>query len=307
MKLIFNIGTNGSTEIKKLLGFIDVDLKFDSLQSEIISATREIIQLIGKNIYNSIQEKYENKTEEPLIYLTQMAIAINAYRNFVPNNDLAHSNNGRKMRLQEHEKHPFEWALDRDNNALERKYYRSLDDLIMHLDDSSEEWKLSEEYKKSLNSLFRTTKDFDDVFPIQSRLLLLKLQPGIRQCLNLKIKSVLPSDTYTKLVANELKADDEILYYVKSCCAFYALAWALPRYSVQMFPEGVLQYTASDRMSTQAKKPALGNEVAYAKESFERDYNINMMHLEKLLEPELKESNEKIELPILTGTKYLSL
>jgi hypothetical protein len=55
-----------------------------------------------------------------------------------PSNDVAHTNNGRKMRQDEGEKLPFQWMLDNDNASLEKRYYRALDDLIKFLDRSKD-------------------------------------------------------------------------------------------------------------------------------------------------------------------------
>jgi hypothetical protein len=60
------------------------------------------------------------------------------YRLHAPSNDVAHTNNGRKMRQDEGEKLPFQWMLDNDNASLEKRYYRALDDLIKFLDRSKE-------------------------------------------------------------------------------------------------------------------------------------------------------------------------
>jgi hypothetical protein len=54
-----------------------------------------------------------------------------------------HTNNGRKMRQDEGEKLPFQWMLDNDNAALEKRYYRALDDLIKFLDRSKNETELT--------------------------------------------------------------------------------------------------------------------------------------------------------------------
>jgi hypothetical protein len=83
------------------------------------------------------------------------------------------------------EKTTFQWMLDNDNAALEKRYYRALDDLIKFLDRSKVEteltttlytiWTNSEAFKATHHLMIRTVKEFDSVFPINSRLLLLKL------------------------------------------------------------------------------------------------------------------------------------
>jgi hypothetical protein len=78
---------------------------------------------------------------------------------------------------------PFQWMLDNDNAALEKRYYR-LDDLIKFLDRSKSRNRINDniiydlDQQRSIQSHSNIrTKEFDSVFPINSRLLLLKLAP----------------------------------------------------------------------------------------------------------------------------------
>src|SRR5690606_4665636 len=192
MKTLFNkLGSNGSTELKTLLGFLDVDIKYANIKSDILSATKEVKALVGKEVFDKAFDAYnsENTTQEELLYYMRFPIAINAYRMYAPNADLAHTPNGRKMRVADYEKNAFEWMIDRDNEALERKYYRALDDLLHFLEEKEiTEWIESDEYKKIQQSIFKTTDDFNEFFPIESRLLLIRMIPGINQCLSHEIK-----------------------------------------------------------------------------------------------------------------------
>jgi hypothetical protein len=73
------------------------------------------------------------------------------------------------MRQDEGEKLPFQWMLDNDNAALEKRYYRALDDLIKFLDRSKEAvqinydiytiWTNSEAFKATHNLMIRTVKN----------------------------------------------------------------------------------------------------------------------------------------------------
>ncbi|MBW3519498.1 DUF6712 family protein [Flavobacterium sp. NKUCC04_CG] len=309
MNTLFNRNNKGSTELKSLLGFIDVDIKYQTIKPEIQSATREVVELIGREIYGMAFQAYGEPegNKQTLIEMIQYPIAINAYRLFAPNNDLAHTNNGRRMRLEENEKQAFEWLLDRDNDALERKYYRALDDLISYLEERISEWKQTSSYNKLQDSIFRTTAGFDEIFPIHSRLLLLKLQPGIKQCLTHEIKSRIGTDHLNDFLKQKIDDEQqELYYYVKNACAFYALAWAMPRYSIQLFPEGVLQAYVSDRNTTKAKKPSENNELAYAREAFYSDFKKNIQQIEQLVKPILKEDEHAVDMKFFEGTKFMS-
>ena len=317
MKLIFNSNDNGTEELKELIPFLDSDFNFNNIKPDIKTATNEVYDLIGKEVY-AIAETLYYPTEpstEPLTefqqdFLTTLRypIAINAYRLYSPSNDLSHTNDGRKMRSDDSQKMPFEWMLDRDNAAQEKRYFRALDDLIKFLDNTPKDapdttpetfenqlataWTTSVAYQNSHNLFVRTVAEFEVSFPIQSRLILIKLAPGLDLCETEEIISRIGTAKFkelkTKLKANTSiteASDIQLLKLIKHACVFYAMSWAMPRFSVNLYPEGVLQYYASDRASTQAKKPSLNIEPEQARLAFKNDYEKALLQIEQFLTP----------------------
>lgn len=307
MKLLFqNTGTAGNTELKELLGFIDADLKLKNLLPDIVTATNDVIDLVGIEVYKKALEAYNDANiadeHKDFIYAIRYPIAVNAYRLHAPSNDLAHTNNGRKMRQDDGEKQAFQWMIDSDNAALEKRYYRALDDLIKFLDRSKVEtenaqtlytiWTNSEAFKATHELMIRTVKEFDTVFPINSRLLLLKLAPGISDCEQYEIRPRVGDEKLTTL-RTKLKSntdltdatDIELIRLIRKASVAYSFAWAMPRLSVQLYPEGVLQHVTSDRATTRGAKPALKNETQEARQAWETDYKRALIEIEKLLEP----------------------
>ena len=312
MNILFNkTGVNASSEFKALMGFIDVDIKFQNIKSDVLSATREVVDVVGRDIYNIAFNAYQsgNAEKESLIYHFQLPIAINAYRMYAPNNDIAHTGNGRKMRKTDNETVPFEWMIDRDNEALERKYYRALDELIRFLEETEPDWLQSEAYKKLQQSIFKTTDAFDEFFVIDSRLLLIKLQPGIRQCLQNDIKPRIGAEKLQLLLAENISPDlEELAFVVKAACAYYALSWAMPRLSVNLFPKGIIQGYVAEQQTTQAKSVADGNSLAFAKQYFENDYRQYLARIEEIIKKSLPadESDDDFLEDFITGKNFIS-
>jgi len=291
MKILFPLDETGSDLLQELLGFSDATFKIINLKGDIYNATDEIIELIGANIYETIVGTYEGVSatdqDNELLYRTQLAIAINAYRSFAPDNDISHTNNGRKARVDDKEKIPFEWQIDRSNKSLERKYYRAVDAVLNFLDKNVAGWKTSDIYKESHKLFVRTTKDFDDYFDIgRSRLLLIKLLPGIRLAETSEIRPRLGKELYdgmkTKLIAGE-EVDPDILAKIKEACVYKAIAWGMGRLSVQLFPEGVLQSKISDRLTTQGKAPTLKSEPESVAQKMNYDASKALLELEDLV------------------------
>lgn len=310
MNVLFNRegDASASTELKDVLSFIDVDIKYKNIKSDVLTATRELIAIIGKEIYDVAYNDYKNKTDDKkdLVTYMRLPIAINAYRMYAPNNDIAHTANGRKMRQDDNQKQAFEWMIDRDNEMLERKYYRAVDDLLHYLEESEPTWKSSEAYNKLQQSIFKTTDDFNEHFTIDSRLMLLKLQPGIKQCLQNEIKVRIGADALENILKEEVTDILELDFAVKQACAYYALAWAIPRLSVQLLPQGVLQSYVGERTTTQSKQVAPGNALAYAKQYFENDFKKAIANIEIIVKASQPISTEDLVDDVFTGSNFIS-
>jgi hypothetical protein len=335
MKLLFNTVLNdkgvsiiGNKELKSLLGFIDADLNITNLIPDLTTATNDVIDLIGIEVYNKAITLYNDgetaEEDKPFIYSVRYPIAVNAYLLYSPSNDLAHTNNGRKMRQDDNEKGAFQWQIDADNAALEKRYYRALDDCMKFLDRSKITtetptslytiWTASEAFKATHDLFIRTVAEFDKVFPIKSRLLLIKLAPAISDCEQYEIR---PRVSVEKINALKLAlksntaitdADDlELIRLIQKASVAYSFAWAMPHLSVQLYPEGILQHVTSDRATTRGAKPSLKNETQEARLAWELDYKRVLKEIEKLLEPPLP-VNETINIipEQIFGDKFMS-
>jgi hypothetical protein len=329
MNLLFQTtGTSGSTEIKTLLGALDADIKLQNLIPDLITSTNEVIDLIGIEVYNKAVEAYNNgdiaENDKSFVYAVRYPIAVNAYRLFAPSNDISHTNNGRKMKQDNNEKLPFQWMIDADNASLEKRYYRALDDLIKFLDRSKVTnetsdtlhtiWTNSDAFKATQKLFIRTVSEFDEAFPIQSRLLLIKLAPGISKCEQYEIRPRVSVEKFNAL-KSALKSNTAIsdatdltlIRLIREASAAYSLAWGMIRYSAQLFPEGVLQHVTSEKATTKGLKPTLKNEPESISQAFMEDAKRVFTEIEKLLEPPLAIDETAIIIPEQKfGDKYFS-
>jgi hypothetical protein len=320
MKLLFNIEDEeiSADEIKQALGFTDADFSFKNLLPDINSATKEVRKLISPEVYLHIYDFYKDNIEDDGTYVydyedmesnilrqTRYPILVKAYSLFAPSNDISHSNEGRRARTSENEKLPWQWQIDADNKEQEKRFYRAMDDLIDLLDESMPEdyESLSDEDKqatiyfkwinsaayKELKSLFVNSIDkFNKVFTIESSLLLHKLASGLQECEEFEILSRIGKEKFDQLKSSEPTEDPkdiQLLKLIHTACVFYSLAWAIPKMSITIFPEGVLQYQVSDRSNTIAKKPAIGNEHEYAMQSFAKSSQLALKLIEELVKP----------------------
>ncbi|OBQ56108.1 hypothetical protein JJL45_05155 [Tamlana sp. s12] len=296
MKLLFGKpGENPDLELHALLGNIDKNIAFTNIQPEIEEATKEVIKLIGKDAYEEIYNVYRQATiaddEAELIKSVRYPIALDGYRHFAISSDVVHGNNGRKIRVDEHNKVPFEWMIDRDNEAQERRYYKALDNMLDYLDEFSATWMASEEYKATQKYYVRKTSDFEDVYPIESRLLFLRLLPGFRRA---EKKHIIPiitpavnSDFKTRLQTGGLFNDDEkdLLELLKEASIYSALAWGMRVLRITLFPQGILQSFVTERMTTQGRKPSEKLETELAAQELEKRAREVLTELQTIVSP----------------------
>jgi len=295
MKLLFKQDAEFSAQFKEILGFVDADFRYINVKAKLLTATQEFIDLIGDAVYNEIVASYEANTTTQLhkVFLAQSAIALNAYRMLAPNNDLVHSNNGRASRKTDKQVAAFEWMLDRSDKQLERDYYKALDLVLEFLEiEKSTTWLASPKRLRQNQYFVNTTKDFEEYFPIQSRLLLLKLQPGIRKAERDEILSVLgvsKFDTYKTLIlaGNGITAPLLPMYkLIQEALVYYAIAWGMSHLSVQLLPEGTLQKYASEQKNTLSSKVPEQLQTQLAEERFLADANRIMKTVQNMLTQE---------------------
>ncbi len=164
--------------------------------------------------------------------------------------------------------------------------------MIEHLDKHNpNDWKSSEQYKNSHNSLFRTTAEFDEYFSIESRYLLMKLAPGIKKCIDEEIIPRITQPIWNSLLAeltdSEAISDVVLLSKIKKTCAYYALSWGVLRMSATLFPEGVLQNYVASKMQVPTKQ-----EVGVVAKLFE-------LEIESHIAPAIVESDERLDIDAL--------
>jgi hypothetical protein len=266
-------------EYKQALGFVDVDIPYIKLKPDLKLAANELISLIGETTYEALITNYKKKKEgeegatspyqdEELKEAFQYALAAFSYMLFAPSNDLAHTSNGRRMRSSDDEKTPFEWMITNSDDVLQKRAYKAFDSLLKYMDANFDAWKASDEFKITHKLFVRTLEDFSAAYVIDSRLLLLKMVPGLNQAeqreiaprltsglsATLKDKIIYKASGETSDTSKAITEDEALLIdLIKEASAYYALYWAIPRLQINMFPDGIVQMVRGDRATIKGR------------------------------------------------------
>jgi hypothetical protein len=269
MDLLFNKDGNGSQEVKDLLGWINRDMRFDDLKSDIKLETPRLIEYIGDAAYEEIVTNYELETtpEEytDIIEYAQLFILCLAYLSYASNNDLQHGNNGRKQYKADNESAAWEWQIKADEGATMRRAYKALDRLIDLLNkESVQEWLDSYAFTKSQNLLIPSTDVFDNIHPIDnSGQLYYRMVPQMESIETEMVNAMLDSDLINRLkTATDLSADEKLIkLQAQRVTAFHTLSKAYQTFPLEMFP-GDIDYAAGANY----KHTVTGNKSIYFKE-----------------------------------------
>ena len=249
MKILFNHDSKGQEEIKKLLPFLDADVKFEVLETDIELNTPYLVQFIGQKMYDKLVTYYTgtavDEKMDSILKNSQLYILLIAYLEFASNGDIIHGTTGRKIHFAEGEKTPWDWQIEMDNGALKRRAYRALDRLIEALDKSGlTEWTGSDQYKQAKSLFLYDTTQFNKVFPIKnSGQFYYSLVPFMGDVEREKLYPVLGmvkfEELKSKIKGSTTPEEKELILYCQKITAFRVLEHASTLLPDEMFEEKI--------------------------------------------------------------------
>jgi hypothetical protein len=313
--MIFNKNNTGAAELKELIGFIYKSINFNNLKSYIGFAERDIIRIIGKDVFNLALAHYNSDfyhysgadpvevhwaVLDQLVEKIQYPVAVHAYRRYVPSSDLTHSDKGRQIFVSEQEKPAFEWQIEKDDENLLRLAHEATDMLLEFLDEHIADmatidsvkvsllpWGTSAEYGATRELFIPTVSIFESVFLIGgSRQTFLSLVPFIKRVQENEIQASLTVARYDEIkaqfLADELTPENEvILGKVIPPLALLALSVAVKRLSSEILPAGIFANIVANVIK--GKNPAGKQDRNEISSSFEKDGLRELARLQEYL------------------------
>lgn len=250
--MIFNLNKQGAAELRRMTGNYYAGNDFSAIEMDIEDATDELIQVIGRAVYDKAENAYlkgDGNDQVRLVQLVQRPIALLATLHYFQRNDVSHEDSGRKVKLSSDgtDKIPWEWQLDRDDSIHLQAYYSAVERLIRWLNESKDaDWQKSDAYRNAAGLLIRSGREFDSYFPIsQSERMYILLLPFLRE---VQIATVAPSygEGFDKL----LDATSDVRYAASKALALLTMSVALRRMPLQLIPYSVVQgFNAANGMA----------------------------------------------------------
>lgn len=251
--MIFNLNNQGAAELHRMTGNYYAGNDFSAIEMDIEDATDELIQVIGRAVYDKAENAYlkgDGNDQVRLVQLVQRPIALLATLHYFQRNDVSHEDSGRKVKLSSDgtDKIPWEWQLDRDDSIHLQAYYSAVERLIRWLNESRDaDWQNSDAYRNAAGLLIRSGREFDTYFPIsQSERMYILLLPFLRE---VQIDTVAPSygEGFETLLES---ATSDVRYAASKALALLTMSVALRRMPLQLIPYSVVQgFNAANGMA----------------------------------------------------------
>lgn len=231
--MLFNKNGKGSQELYEITGTFAAATQFASVANEVADAERDVRSLIGDEIYNEVATIYQKEApstdEKQLLDAVRRPIACRAVQLYALLSGVSHGEGGRKIKIDENEKIPFEWMIDRDDRAMRERYFRAVDSMLALLASKSDQWSKCPLSEMMSSCMVNTVAQFETVFPIDgSHYTFFKILP-----LMLDAQAHLLAKTGKSI--EELQDDRRAVTYI----VLSALAVALGRWSLSVFPNMV--------------------------------------------------------------------
>jgi hypothetical protein len=301
--MLFNKSDNGAVELRDRTGSYYANNKFDRIATDVMLEERNMIKLVGQEVYDRAHDHYQGndyqaenssaaqKLNDELVLMLQIPIAYRATHNYYQSNIVSHEDAGRKVKLDpENEKMPWEWMLDRDDQAQVSKGNKTTDMLISWLEEKRlPEWMESKNRTMARGLFVYNEEIFQDAYPIdQSPRFFYTTLSWNKEVQEREIKKALGAN-YTALleyhiglntgsgsglsgIPSEGNAElEELLQLVQKAIPLLVMVKAVKRLSLQALPEGVVQQFMSETQGRGASQAALLEVIKYQVKRLEDD------------------------------------
>lgn len=277
--MLFNKNGEGSEELFEISGTFQASTAYSCIESEVDNATELVASIVGRSVVEKAEALYESRSrsasEDTFLAAVRKPVAFMAIAMYSRLSGLSHGDTGRKLKVDDNEKIPFEWMVDRDDMEMRERFYRAMDALFSYLgrnelpEDVATAWHSSPAYEMSQKSVVRSLTVFESVYPVDSsQYMFYKMLPVIIETQK-KLLDIIGSEKVQQLLNDD------------PCPAFRAqairytvlesLVTAVERWSVAVFPLAVAR-----RFSPTYQ----GNRASSAATTHEMDWYINKLKIQ---------------------------
>lgn len=165
--MLFDKVQNGSEELNSLTGQWFASTPFYLIRTEIDFAAQELGSVVGSEVVEAAEKAYLGGTDPDFVDAVRLPVAFRAIARYAQLSGVSHEGTGRKVKMDDNEKMPFEWMIDRDDRAMLDRYYRALDALYRYLEKNEvASWISSPMRALTGRCIVRDLNEFERFYPV---------------------------------------------------------------------------------------------------------------------------------------------
>lgn len=165
--MLFDKVQNGSEELNSLTGQWFASTPFYLIRTEIDFAAQELGSIVGSEVVDAAEEAYLAGADPDFVDAVRLPVAFRAIARYAQLSGVSHEGTGRKVKMDDNEKMPFEWMIDRDDRAMLDRYYRALDSLFRFLEKKQTASWLSSPVRDLVGRcIVRNLNEFERFYPV---------------------------------------------------------------------------------------------------------------------------------------------
>lgn len=266
--MLFNKNNNGSIELQQLTGIFAAANDYSVIAAEVDNAIQAVSACVSSAVVKSAEGMYEAGTDNPLVDKVRLPVAVLAVSRYSRNNLVSHEDSGSKIKVDTNEKIPFEWMIDRDEQAQRERYYRSLDALYGYLENSNNtDWQASETRKLVAGSIIKSLNQLELVYPIDGSYYVYYMLQGLIVECQTRLKKMVGDDNWKAMTdGTATEKSNALLPPCRRWAVISALIKAVRRWSLEVFPREIArrfspsyQGNRSSQVATQQEMEAYVN------------------------------------------------
>lgn len=261
---LFNYTGAGSRELETLTGQWYASSPFRLIETEIVFAEREVERLAGPGVFARAVQAYSQvplpPEDLPLLDAVRLPVACLALLRHSALTGVSHESTGRKVKMDDNERSPFAWQIDRDDRAMQERYYRALDAMYSYLEESAQpDWTSGETRRLCADSIVKTIGQFEAVYPVDgSYYVYYMLLPLVIE----QQRSVLEPRAGAKWAAiADGSAPEAQLALARRAAILGAVITAGLRWSLEVFPLEIARRFSPTFQGNRANRAAMTEEI----------------------------------------------
>lgn len=257
---LFNKNRDGAKELEELTGQWYASSPYRLIETEIGFATSEVARLVGSKVVKEAAEAYSVGEKSELVAAVRLPVASMALMRYAALTSLSHESTGRKVKIDDNERSPYEWQIDRDDRAMRERYYRALDALYTYLESSGNaNWAKSAKRTMTGESIVRSIQEFEAVYPIDGSYYVYYLLQALVIERQRAVIEPFVGEKWASIADGS--ANERVLALARRAAILSAVIVAGTRWSLEVFPSEIARRFSPTYQGNRSNRAAAMDEI----------------------------------------------